>query len=590
MKKTTFILAALLSAACISAQETLTLEQCREMALKYNKEMAAAARQTESARYTAKSYKGNFFPNFSLSGTGIYSTSDGSLGIAGGNLPTFLPDATGQFLPNKGFAYFPGIDLNYKIGMVYMGGIQVEQPLYMGGKIRAAYKMSLLGKEMAQLSETLTASEVIVKTEQAYAQVIKAKEMKKVADKYNAVLTELMKNVESAHKHGLKPQNDVLKVQVKLNESELNIRKADNALRLATMNLCHYIGKPLTADIRTADTFPEVAQDIRLQTADISARPEYAILNQQVAIAKQQVKLNRSELLPKIGVKGSYDYIHGLEISDQDLFDGGSFSVLLNVSVPLFHFGANSNKVRAAKAKLEQARLEQENMNEQMLLELAQSVNNLDEARLEAEKQMEMAGEYPDMIIGCFGGGSNFGGICFPFMRHTILEGKKTRYIAAEPASCPKLTRGKFEYDFGDEAGYTPLLPMFTLGHNFTPANIHAGGLRYHGAGVIVSQLLKDNLMEAVDIQQLDTFKAGCLFARAEGIIPAPESCHAIAAAIQEAEKCKETGEEKVILFNLSGHGLIDMSAYDQYLSGNLTNYSLSEEDIANSLQDVPQV
>ena len=186
--------------------------------------------------------------------------------------------------------------------------------------------------------------------------------MKKVADKYSAVLTELMKNVESAHKHGLKPQNDVLKVQVKLNESELNIRKADNALRLAIMNLCHYIGKPLTADIRTADTFPEVAQDIRLQTADISARPEYAILNQQVAIAKQQVKLNRSELLPKIGVKGSYDYIHGLEISDQDLFDGGSFSVLLNVSVPLFHFGANSNKVRAAKAKLEQARLEQENM------------------------------------------------------------------------------------------------------------------------------------------------------------------------------------------------------------------------------------
>lgn len=140
-----------------------------------------------------------------------------------------------------------------------MGGIQVEQPLYMGGKIRAAYKMSLLGKEMAQLSETLTASEVIVKTDQAYAQVIKAKEMKKVADKYNAVLVELKKNVESAYKHGLKPQNDVLKVQVKLNESELNIRKAGNALRLATMNLCHYIGKPLTSDIRTADNFPEVA-------------------------------------------------------------------------------------------------------------------------------------------------------------------------------------------------------------------------------------------------------------------------------------------------------------------------------------------
>jgi tryptophan synthase beta chain len=140
-------------------------------------------------------------------------------------------------------------------------------------------------------------------------------------------------------------------------------------------------------------------------------------------------------------------------------------------------------------------------------------------------------------------------------MRHTIQEGKKTRFVAAEPASCPKLTRGKFQYDFGDEAGYTPLLPMFTLGHNFAPAHIHAGGLRYHGAGVIVSQLLKDNLMEAVDIQQLESFEAGCLFAQSEGIIPAPESSHAIAAAIREANKCKETGEEKVILFNLSGHG-----------------------------------
>ena len=206
---------------------------------------------------------------------------------------------------------------------------------------------------------------------------------------------------------------------------------------------------------------------------------------------------------------------------------------------------------------------------------------------LEAEKQMEMAGEYPDIIIGCFGGGSNFGGISFPFMRHTIKEGRKTRYVAAEPASCPKLTRGHFQYDFGDEAGYTPLLPMFTLGHNFMPANIHAGGLRYHGAGVIVSQLLKDNLMEAVDIQQLETFEAGTLFAKSEGIIPAPESCHAIAAAIREAKACKESGEEKVILFNLSGHGLIDMSAYDQYLAGNLSNYELTDDYIQHNLDEI---
>ena len=209
---------------------------------------------------------------------------------------------------------------------------------------------------------------------------------------------------------------------------------------------------------------------------------------------------------------------------------------------------------------------------------------------LEAEKQMAMAGEYPDMVIACFGGGSNFGGVAFPFMRHNILDGKKTQFIAAEPASCPKLTRGVFQYDFGDEAGYTPLLPMYTLGHNFMPANIHAGGLRYHGAGVIVSQLLKDGLMSAVDIPQLETFDAGVLFARAEGIIPAPESSHAIAATIREALKCKETGEEKVILFNLSGHGLIDMSAYDQYLSGNLQNYEITDEMVAENIAKLEKV
>lgn len=209
---------------------------------------------------------------------------------------------------------------------------------------------------------------------------------------------------------------------------------------------------------------------------------------------------------------------------------------------------------------------------------------------LEAEKQMEMAGEYPDIVIGCFGGGSNFSGISFPFLRHNIKDGKKTRFITAEPSSCPKLTRGKFQYDFGDEAGYTPLLPMYTLGHNFAPAHIHAGGLRYHGAGTLVSQLLRDNLIEATDIRQLDSFEAGVLFAQTEGIVPAPESAHAIASAINEAKKCKEEGTKKVILFNLSGHGLVDMAAYDQYLAGDLVNYSLSDEEIDKNISQLEQI
>ncbi len=209
---------------------------------------------------------------------------------------------------------------------------------------------------------------------------------------------------------------------------------------------------------------------------------------------------------------------------------------------------------------------------------------------LEAEKQMAMAGEYPDIVIGCFGGGSNFSGISFPFMRHNFSGERNTRFIAAEPESCPKLTRGVFQYDFGDEAGYTPLIPMLTLGHNFAPANIHAGGLRYHGAGSVVSQLREDNLMEAVDIPQLETFAAATLFARSEGIIPAPESSHAIAAAIREAKKAKEAGESKVILFNLSGHGLIDMSAYDQYLAGDLANYQVTDEQVAANTKDLEKI
>lgn len=209
---------------------------------------------------------------------------------------------------------------------------------------------------------------------------------------------------------------------------------------------------------------------------------------------------------------------------------------------------------------------------------------------LEAEKQMAMAGEYPDKVIACFGGGSNFGGIAFPFMRHSLLDGRHTEFIAAEPDSCPKLTRGRFEYDFGDEAGYTPLLPMYTLGHDFKPANIHAGGLRYHGAGVIVSQLIKDGYMHGMDIPQLESFEAGILFSRTEGIIPAPESCHAIAATIREAKKAKENGRQEVLLFCLSGHGLIDMTAYDSYINGDLQNYTLSDEDIVRNLQTVPKV
>lgn len=208
----------------------------------------------------------------------------------------------------------------------------------------------------------------------------------------------------------------------------------------------------------------------------------------------------------------------------------------------------------------------------------------------EALLQMQKAGDEPDIVIGCFGGGSNFAGIGFPFLQKKLKEGKDIRVVAVEPQSCPKLTRGKFQYDFGDTVGLTPLIPMYTLGHNFEPASIHAGGLRYHGAGAIVSQLLKDKVIEAADIPQLETFEAGLLFARTEGIIPAPESTHAIAQAIREAKIAKEEGKSKTILFNLSGHGMIDLYAYEQYFAGNLQNYSISDKEIADSLNQLEQI
>ena len=208
----------------------------------------------------------------------------------------------------------------------------------------------------------------------------------------------------------------------------------------------------------------------------------------------------------------------------------------------------------------------------------------------EALLQMDMAQDEPDIVIGCFGGGSNFSGIAFPFLKKNFQEGKHIRVIAVEPASCPKLTRGTFQYDFGDTAGFTPLIPMYTLGHNFQPADIHAGGLRYHGAGAIVSQLLKDGLIEAQAIPQLETLAAGVTFAKTEGIIPAPESTHAIAAAIREALKAKEEGKTKTILFNLSGHGMIDLYAYEQYFAGQLQNYDLSDEDIRKTVNELDKI
>jgi tryptophan synthase beta chain len=208
----------------------------------------------------------------------------------------------------------------------------------------------------------------------------------------------------------------------------------------------------------------------------------------------------------------------------------------------------------------------------------------------EAMKQMEMAGDYPDVVIGCIGGGSNYAGLCLPFMRDRLVGGKSTRFVAAEPEACPSVTRGEYAYDFGDTAATTPLILMHTLGHTFVPPGIHAGGLRYHGMAPIISKLCADGHIEARAFHQNAAFQAALQFARAEGVIPAPETAHAIRAAVDEALAAREAGEQRVILFNFSGHGLLDLAAYEAFLAGKLEDYAYPADKIKEAMAAIPKV
>jgi len=208
----------------------------------------------------------------------------------------------------------------------------------------------------------------------------------------------------------------------------------------------------------------------------------------------------------------------------------------------------------------------------------------------ESLRQLEMAGDYPDVVIGCVGGGSNYSGFAFPFLHYNLTEGKKTRFVAVEPTACPTMTKGPYAYDYGDTAGMAPIAKMHTLGHTFVPPRIHSGGLRYHGMAPLVSLLCDNGFIEAVAYHQNTCFEAAMLFARTEGIIPAPETAHAIRATIDEALRCKEAGKSETIVFNFSGHGHFDLAGYDAYLAGKLTDYEYPREKIEKALQDLPEI
>ncbi len=376
-----------------SAAQVLTLDECLKLAQQNNKQIRSRQAQTRQASYTVRSQRAMFLPDISLKGSGMWNSNRGELL----NVPaTYLPAfelSSGTPAPTTTAAYFPGLTMDYKMGVIWQGGLTVTQPIFMGGKIKTAYRMAQLTERMSQTQESQTRQEVWLEVATAYTQLVRAQEMKQVAQQYNALLKELFRNVQTAVRHGMKLRNDELKVQVRLNESELQMHRADNARRLAAKNLCQIIGCPYNDGI-AADTALPQKHDVA--QADMTSRPEMQLLDQQIEMARQQVSLSRAELLPQIGVQGSYNYLHGLKVGGETMLDGGSFGVLLNISIPVFHFGERANKVRAAKAKLAQTELDCQHLAERMQLELSQALDNLDEARLEVsltERSLAQADE-----------------------------------------------------------------------------------------------------------------------------------------------------------------------------------------------------
>jgi outer membrane protein TolC len=410
------VLLALTSLGAAAQQQEMTLEQCRATALEHNKAIAVASLTFEKTSHDAKAYRANYFPKVSMSGKYLYSNAEMNKTLTGNYLPTFVPDlASGELKPNlltfpngtpvyntdgtpvfKEYAYFPDMDISLKLNGTRMFGIRAEQPLYMGGKIRSARKMSLIGNEMADLNRQLTRADIIVMTDEAYWTFVKTVEMVKLAEIYRKVVTELLRNVRDAFDEGLKPRNDVLKVQVKVNEAELQLRKAENGVRLSRMNLCHIMGISLVTPVVAVDSL-ELPSAVGLdREAGYTERPEYAILQKKIELKREETSLIRSDFLPHAGIMANYGYVYGLKLNGSPLLDKLSLSAVVSVEIPLFHWGEGRNKVRSAEIERKIMELQFDDAAEQMELDLIRAVNKCDEAALETElmqKSLEQAEE-----------------------------------------------------------------------------------------------------------------------------------------------------------------------------------------------------
>ncbi len=399
----------LLPLSLVAQPQTLTLEQCREMALENSFNLQSANEKIAASEDLLQAYKTNNLPNFSFSGSYLYSTASFSEAIEGGYLPTFSPDlTTGELIPNvigyaedgsaifSSYAYMPDMIFDFEVGSVFNAGLQVAQPIYMGGKISTATKLAKVGVEVSEIEQTRSKTEVIVSADQAFYTYLKMEEIVQSADSYRTVVDEFHRQVESMLKNGMCTKNDLLKVQVKVNEAELNQMKAKNGLILARMNLCYLIGLPIsTLELKAVDNF-NVKQSID-NSLDITARPEFALLERSVEAKELEVKLTESDFKPSVSALASYSYTNGLKLNGTSLLGSTpSFTGGVMVNIPLFHWGEGRRKISAARREVTIAENTQADLVQKMTLELMQSINAYYESQAEVilmERTVEQAEE-----------------------------------------------------------------------------------------------------------------------------------------------------------------------------------------------------
>lgn len=389
--KSKYILTGLLTFGVLSsfAQDKLSLQECRDKALEYNKEKKISRLMTDKAGYDVKTYWAKFFPHVEASGNYMFSSNKYKESTDPMQIPTFN-NVGGVPTPNGGFVFVPSIPLEFTLNKNWTAGVNVTQPIYMGGRIVSAYRMAKIGRDMSYLNQVLTNNEVVYQTDIAYWNLLKVQELLLAANKYEEVVDRLMVDVTNAYDEGMKSRNDVLKVKVKQNEARLNTRRAENGIKLARMALCHIIGVDLLTEIDIDDSELKLDNLAPVTVKDnILLRPEYQILSKKIEFDSQQIKLARGEYLPQVGVRGGWNYFDALRLNNESLMKGGGFSALISVKVPLFKWGEGINKVKSMKLQHKMTQLQREDATEKMQLEMTMALNQVDESHLEVEMTNE---------------------------------------------------------------------------------------------------------------------------------------------------------------------------------------------------------